>query len=89
MVLATRPSILLLDEPMAGLSPADVPVVTTLLARLRETHGILLVEHDMDVVFSLADEVSVLAEGRIIATGEPDDIRVDPAVRSVYLQEEA
>ena len=89
MVLATRPSILLLDEPMAGLSPADVPVVTELLDGLRSDHGILLVEHDMDVVFQLADEISVLAEGRVIATGTPDQIRADEAVRSLYLQEDA
>jgi branched-chain amino acid transport system ATP-binding protein len=86
MVLATRPSILLLDEPMAGLSPADVPIVTRLLDRLRRGHGILLVEHDMDVVFQLADEISVLADGRVIATGAPDHIRADEAVRSLYLQ---
>lgn len=89
MVLATRPSILLLDEPMAGLSPADVPVVTDLLDRLRETHGILLVEHDMDVVFQLADEISVLSEGRVIASGTPEQIRADEAVRALYLQEGA
>lgn len=88
MVLATRPSIVLLDEPMAGLSPADVPVVTSLLDRLRGELGILLVEHDMDVVFSLADQITVLAEGTVIASGTPDEIRADEAVRSLYLQEE-
>jgi branched-chain amino acid transport system ATP-binding protein len=87
MVLATRPSIVLLDEPMAGLSPADVPVVTSLLDRLRSELGILLVEHDMDVVFSLADHITVLAEGAVIAAGTPDEIRADDAVRSLYLQE--
>jgi branched-chain amino acid transport system ATP-binding protein len=89
MVLATRPSILLLDEPMAGLSPADAPVVTDLLGQLRADHGILLVEHDMDVVFSLADEISVLADGRVIASGTPDEIRADQGVRALYLQEGA
>lgn len=88
MVLATEPSFLLLDEPMAGLSPADVPVVSDLLDRLRADHGILLVEHDMDVVFSLADEISVLADGRIIATGPPEEIRADDDVRALYLQQE-
>lgn len=88
MVLATRPSIVLLDEPMAGLSPADVPLVTSLLDRLRSELGILLVEHDMDVVFSLADHITVLAEGAVIAAGSPDEIRADEAVRSLYLQEE-
>lgn len=88
MVLATRPSILLLDEPTAGLSPADVPVVAGLLDGLRSDHGILLVEHDMDVVFQLADEISVLAEGRVIATGAPHEIRADEAVRALYLQED-
>jgi branched-chain amino acid transport system ATP-binding protein len=87
MVLATRPSIVLLDEPMAGLSPADVPGVTSLLDRLRADLGILLVEHDMDVVFSLADEITVLADGAVIASGTPDEIRADTAVRALYLQE--
>ena len=86
MVLATRPSIVLLDEPMAGLSPADVPVVTRLLDRLRTDLGILLVEHDMDVVFQLADEITVLADGRVVASGSPDEIRADEAVRALYLQ---
>ncbi len=88
MVLATRPSIVLLDEPMAGLSPSDVPAVTGLLDRLRTDLGILLVEHDMDVVFSLADEITVMAEGGVIATGSPEQIRTDEAVRSLYLQED-
>lgn len=86
MVLATRPSILLLDEPMAGLAPGDVQVVTDLLRDLKEDHGILLVEHDMDVVFTLADEITVLAEGEVLASGEPDEIRADPDVRALYLQ---
>jgi branched-chain amino acid transport system ATP-binding protein len=88
MVLATKPSILLLDEPMAGLAPTDVAAVSELLLRLSANHGLLLVEHDMDVVFSLADEVTVLAEGAVIASGPPQEVRADARVRSLYLQEE-
>jgi branched-chain amino acid transport system ATP-binding protein len=88
MVLATRPRILLLDEPMAGLAPGDVPVVSDLLARLKADHGVLLVEHDMDVVFTLADEITVLADGQVIASGTAEEIRADPDVRALYLQEE-
>lgn len=88
MVLATKPSILLLDEPMAGLAPTDVATVSELLLRLSANHGLLLVEHDMDVVFSLADEITVLAEGAVIASGAPQEIRADSRVRSLYLQEE-
>ncbi|MFN2487701.1 MAG: ABC transporter ATP-binding protein [Acidimicrobiia bacterium] len=88
MVLATRPSILLLDEPMAGLAPSDVRVVSDLLLGLKDDHGLLLVEHDMDVVFTLADEITVLADGAIVASDAPDAIRANPVVRALYLQEE-
>lgn len=88
MVLATDPVILLLDEPMAGLAPGEVEHVSTLLARLRADYAILLVEHDMDVVFALADGITVLADGATLASGPPEAIRTEEQVRSLYLQED-
>ncbi|NYT24670.1 branched-chain amino acid ABC transporter ATP-binding protein/permease [Alcaligenaceae bacterium] len=88
MVLAGEPRILLLDEPMAGMSQAESQQMTEVLSRLRPRYAILLVEHDMDAVFSLADQVSVLVYGRCIATGTPADIRRDAAVQQAYLGDE-
>lgn len=87
MVLATDPSILLLDEPMAGLAPGEARALAGLLSRLGERHGILLVEHDMDVVFAVADQITVLSEGAVIGTGTPQEIRANPDVQSLYLKE--
>ncbi|HZS85421.1 MAG TPA: ABC transporter ATP-binding protein [Stellaceae bacterium] len=88
MALATEPRLLLLDEPMAGMGPEESARMVALLGRLKRRCAILLVEHDMDAVFALADRVSVLVYGRCIATGAPDAIRADPAVRAAYLGEE-
>jgi branched-chain amino acid transport system ATP-binding protein len=85
MTLATRPKLLLLDEPMAGMSLAESERLVGLLASLKGRYGILLVEHDMDVVFKLADRISVLVYGRVIACGEPAAIRANPEVRAAYL----
>lgn len=85
MALATRPAILLLDEPMAGLGAEESRRMAQLLMSIRGSHAILLIEHDMDVVFSLADRVSLLVAGRIVATGTPDEIRSSPAARDAYL----
>jgi branched-chain amino acid transport system ATP-binding protein len=85
MALATRPTLLLLDEPMAGLGTEESEAMAALLQRLKRSHTILLVEHDMDIVFALADRISVLVYGRIIASGTPDEIRNDPEVRAAYL----
>jgi len=87
--LALAPKALLLDEPMAGLGPEGSARLTTLLDGLRAEAPILLVEHDMDAVFALADRVSVLVYGRVIASGAVEDIRRDPAVREAYLGEAA
>lgn len=87
MTLATEPHVLLLDEPMAGMGPAESDVIVGLLEQLREDHAILLVEHDMNVVFRLADEVIVLDDGAILSTGAPEEVRNDPAVQSAYLSE--
>jgi branched-chain amino acid transport system ATP-binding protein len=88
MVLATRPRLLLLDEPMAGMGPSESAEIVRLLARLRGRLAILLVEHDMDVVFALADRITVMVYGRIIATGTPAAIRADADVRRAYLGDE-
>jgi branched-chain amino acid transport system ATP-binding protein len=88
MALATRPLMLLLDEPMAGLGIEESRAMSKLLASLKGQYTILLIEHDMDVVFSLADRISVLVGGRIVASGSADEIRNHPGVRVAYLGEE-
>ena len=91
MTLATSPKLLLLDEPMAGMSHAESEGVVTLLQKLKGRYTILLVEHDMDAVFALADRITVLVYGRALACGTPDEIRANADVREAYLgeQEEA
>jgi branched-chain amino acid transport system ATP-binding protein len=88
MALATEPVMLLLDEPMAGLGLEESRAMSQLLARVKRQYTILLIEHDMDVVFALADRISVLVGGRIIASGTADEIRNHPDVRIAYLGEE-
>lgn len=88
MALATEPKMLLLDEPMAGMGPAESNEMIELLASLKGDKTMLLVEHDMDTVFSLADRISVLVYGRVIATGTPDQIRGNQDVRQAYLGDE-
>ena len=88
MALATRPRLLLLDEPMAGMGTDESQRMIALLASLKGQKTIVLVEHDMDAVFSLADRISVLVYGRIIATGAPQEIRANPEVRAAYLGED-
>lgn len=85
MALAMKPKMLLLDEPMAGIGRQDAVRLTGILKELKSQYTILLVEHDMDVVFSLADRVSVLVAGRVIATGTPSEIRASQEVRLSYL----
>ena len=87
MALATEPAMLLLDEPMAGMGQEETRRMVEILRPLREKVTILLVEHDMDVVFALADEITVLVLGRPIASGSPESIRADHAVRLAYLGE--
>jgi branched-chain amino acid transport system ATP-binding protein len=88
MVLATGAKCLLLDEPMAGMSPSESEAVVALLRKLKGEHTILLVEHDMGAVFALADRLTVLVYGRPIASGTPEEIRNHPEVREAYLGEE-
>ncbi len=89
MALATRPRMLLLDEPMAGAGPEDSIRMVQLLGSLKGQQTILLVEHDMDAVFALADTITVLVRGSVIASGPPDLIRQDSAVLEAYLGEDA
>jgi len=84
-VLALDPKILLLDEPLAGLGPDESRQVVTLIEDLRRDRAILLIEHDVDVVFALADRITVLDNGRVIACGTPGDIRANTAARDAYL----
>jgi len=85
IALALRPKVFLLDEPMAGLGHGGSKLLTTFLDKLRHEAPILLVEHDMEAVFALADRISVLVYGQVIATGSVDDIRANPEVRTAYL----
>ena len=88
IALATGAELLLLDEPMAGLGPEESTQMVAFLKLLRGKKTILLIEHDMDAVFALADRISVLVYGKIIATGTPDEIRGNVEVRHAYLGEE-
>ncbi len=88
MALAMKPRLLLLDEPLAGMSQAESATMIDLLQRLKRQYTILLVEHDMQAVFSLADRVSVLVYGRAIACGDPAHVQADPDVKRAYLGEE-
>jgi branched-chain amino acid transport system ATP-binding protein len=89
MALATRPRLLLLDEPMAGMGIEESQRMIGFLATLKRRQTIVLVEHDMDAVFRLADRISVLVYGRLIATDVPERIRMNEEVRKAYLGEEA
>ena len=88
MCLATQPEVLLLDEPLAGMGVAEAERMVELLLTLKPHHAMLLVEHDMDAVFSLADRLSVMVNGVVIASGTPDEIRNDATVQAAYLGEE-
>ncbi len=86
--LATRPKLLLLDEPLAGMGTEESQRMVELIRKLREAHAILLVEHDVDAVFALADVLTVMVEGRVLASGAPREIRRNPEVQAAYLGEE-
>jgi branched-chain amino acid transport system ATP-binding protein len=88
MALAAHPRLVLLDEPVAGMGAEETQRMIAFLAALKGSRTLILVEHDMDAVFSLADRISVLVYGRIIATGSPQEIRANPEVRRAYLGEE-
>jgi branched-chain amino acid transport system ATP-binding protein len=88
MTLATEPSVLLLDEPLAGMGQAEAESMVALLLKLKADHAILLVEHDMDAVFTLADQLTVMVNGEVIASGAPESVRNDATVQAAYLGEE-
>jgi branched-chain amino acid transport system ATP-binding protein len=88
MCLATQPEVLLLDEPLAGMGVAEAERMVELLLTLKPHHAMLLVEHDMDAVFALADRLSVMVNGVVIASGTPQEIRNDATVQAAYLGEE-
>jgi branched-chain amino acid transport system ATP-binding protein len=88
MAMASHPKLLLLDEPMAGLGPAESQRMIGLLDSLRQDYGMLLVEHDMDAVFALADRISVLVYGQVLLCDAPDQVRKSELVREAYLGDE-
>ena len=88
MTLATEPRVLLLDEPLAGMGVAEAERMVALLLEIKKDHGILLVEHDMDAVFTLADRLTVMVNGQVIASGTPAEIRANAGVQAAYLGEE-
>ncbi len=88
MTLATEPTVLLLDEPLAGMGTAEAERMVDLLQRLKKDHAMMLVEHDMDAVFSLADVLTVMVNGQVIASGTPAEVRADAGVQAAYLGEE-
>jgi branched-chain amino acid transport system ATP-binding protein len=88
MTLATEPQVLLLDEPLAGMGAQEAERMVALLQSIKKDHGILLVEHDMDAVFTLADQLTVMVNGQVIASGTPAEIRADAGVQAAYLGED-
>ena len=88
MTLATEPQVLLLDEPLAGMGMAEAERMVALLLKLKQDHAMLLVEHDMDAVFALADHLTVMVNGQVIASGAPAAVRADADVQAAYLGEE-
>ncbi|MEJ6023058.1 ABC transporter ATP-binding protein [Ramlibacter sp. PS4R-6] len=88
MTLATGPRVLLLDEPLAGMGTAEAERMVQLLLKLKPGHAMMLVEHDMDAVFALADQLTVMVNGQVIASGTPPQVRADANVQAAYLGEE-
>ncbi|MCL4300453.1 MAG: ABC transporter ATP-binding protein [Anaerolineae bacterium] len=85
LALATNPQVVLLDEPTAGMSPAETGEMTRLIEKLPRSLTMLIVEHDMDVIFSLAERITVLHYGQVISEGSPAEVRADPLVQEIYL----
>lgn len=88
MTLATEPQVLLLDEPLAGMGVAEAERMVELLLKLKKDHAMLLVEHDIDAIFALADHLTVMVNGQVIASGAPATVRADRGVQAAYLGEE-
>jgi branched-chain amino acid transport system permease protein len=85
MALATGPTVLLLDEPLAGMSPAERTATRSLIRTIGRDRTLVIIEHDMDAVFELAERVTVLYDGRLLADGTPEQIQQDQAVQDAYL----
>jgi branched-chain amino acid transport system ATP-binding protein len=85
MCLATEPRLLLLDEPLAGMGTEESQQMVQLIARLAESHAVLLIEHDMDAVFQLAKVLTVMVDGKVLASGAPEEIRANRQVQRAYL----
>jgi branched-chain amino acid transport system ATP-binding protein len=85
IMLATEPELLLLDEPLAGMGPEESSAVVALMRDLAREHTLVLIEHDMDAVFALTDVLTVMVNGRVLATGAPEEIRRNEAVQTAYL----
>ncbi len=85
MCLATQPRVLLLDEPLAGMGPHESQRMVELIGKLRTDHAIMLIEHDMDAVFALANRLTVMVNGEVLETGSPEQVRSSPAVQAAYL----
>ena len=85
IAIATRPKVLLLDEPLAGMGPEESEAFAALLSELARDHAVLLVEHDMDVVFAVAQRMTVMVDGRVLECGAPEAIRASSSVRDAYL----
>ncbi|MBI3523888.1 MAG: ABC transporter ATP-binding protein [Betaproteobacteria bacterium] len=88
MCLATQPRVLLLDEPLAGMGQQESQTIIALIRRLAPDHAILLIEHDMDAVFAVAQRLTVMVNGEVIASGEPAEVRANPLVQQAYLGDE-
>ena len=88
MTLATEPVVLLLDEPLAGMGVAEAESMVQLLLRLKKDHAMMLVEHDIDAIFTLADHLTVMVNGQVIASDTPAVVRADSGVQAAYLGEE-
>lgn len=89
MALAAEPQMLLLDEPTSGMGIDDIPVMTRLISELGQEHTIMLIEHNMSIVMSISDTITVMHQGRILVEGSPEEIRTDERVRTAYLGEAA
>ena len=88
MCLATRPQVLLMDEPLAGMGPQESQVIIALIQRLTPNHAIMIIEHDMDAVFAVAHRLTVMVNGEVLASGSPAEVRASPIVQQAYLGDE-
>lgn len=88
IALATEPSLLLLDEPICGMGPAETEATVRRIRELSKRLDVIIIEHDMPAVFDLADQITVMVQGQVLATGTPEEIAADPAVREAYLGDE-